>query len=237
MANLIRFIAQNEVDFVTDAPPVPAKSCIPQWFKDIPQERNYVDPRTGLRAVGRGKSTVKKCMPFLDAFNAGYMLCLPFDIGVELVDGVQHSYWKVDRPLGLDYELSPRTEGIPTPPGYGEQLWRIEIFPGVETPSGYSLLMTHPLNRYDLPFLTVSGVIDSDNYHGFLAATVHLRSDFSGVIPKGTPIAQVFPFKRENWKSTWEKPDVLKQKKEYFNLVSVINRSYQTNYWSRKKYE
>jgi hypothetical protein len=239
MANIIRFIPENKIDFETDAAPSPAQKEVPQWYKDIPQERENNHTTSGFRALGRARSTVKKCTPYLDALTTGYMFCLPFEIGVDLTDGVQSSYWKVNRKQNaLVPDVPFRTEGIPVPYGYGETAWRLEIFPRVITPSGYSVLVTHPFNRYDLPFLTLSGVVETDSFHNPLAATVHLRSDFQGVLPKGTPIAQIFPFKREDWKSKWEPPfSEVEQEKENFKIFSIINRSYHTQFWRKKSYE
>ena len=35
----------------------------------------------------------------------------------------------------------------------------------IEAPAGYSLLFTHPANRFDLPFTTLTGLVDCDRYH------------------------------------------------------------------------
>ena len=34
----------------------------------------------------------------------------------------------------------------------------------IEAPQGYSLLFTHPVNRTDLPFTTITGLVDSDSF-------------------------------------------------------------------------
>ena len=34
----------------------------------------------------------------------------------------------------------------------------------VEPPPGYSLLVTHPMNRPELPFTTLTGLVDADRY-------------------------------------------------------------------------
>ena len=35
----------------------------------------------------------------------------------------------------------------------------------IEAPEGYSVLFTHPVNRFDLPFTTLTGMVDCDRYH------------------------------------------------------------------------
>jgi hypothetical protein len=76
----------------------------------------------------------------------------------------------------------------------------------IETPAGYSLLFTHPFNRDDLPFTTIAGMVDTDSYTDNLInfpARWH-DPNFSGVLPKGTPVAQCIPVKRELWTSQCE---------------------------------
>ncbi|HZL31017.1 MAG TPA: hypothetical protein VFC54_08145, partial [Pseudolabrys sp.] len=76
----------------------------------------------------------------------------------------------------------------------------------IETPPGYSLLFTHPLNRTDLPFTTITGLVDTDKYSESLIAFPARWHDtnFNGVLPKGTPVAQCIPVKREKWVSRIE---------------------------------
>jgi hypothetical protein len=71
----------------------------------------------------------------------------------------------------------------------------------IEAPAGYAILFTHPVNRFDLPFTTLTGLVDCDRYsHSWIHFPAHWHDvNFSGVLPKGTPIAQCLPVKRENW--------------------------------------
>jgi hypothetical protein len=71
----------------------------------------------------------------------------------------------------------------------------------IEAPPGYALMFTHPANRFDLPFTTLTGLVDCDRYH---QSWIHFPArwhdeGFSGVLPRGTPVAQCFPVKRETW--------------------------------------
>ena len=71
--------------------------------------------------------------------------------------------------------------------------WTIELEPG------YSLFATHPVNRADLPFRLLTGVVDSDRFTdvGILFPAVWTDANFEGVLPRGTPVAQCFPILRE----------------------------------------
>ena len=63
------------------------------------------------------------------------------------------------------------------------------------------MFFTHPVNRFDLPFTTLSGLVDCDRYTDtWIHFPAHWHNTrFQGVLPKGTPIAQCIPVKRENW--------------------------------------
>jgi hypothetical protein len=113
--------------------------------------------------------------------------------------------------------------------------WKFKI--ALEVPKGYSFLITHPLNRYDLPFTTMSAIVDADfGLHGG-QVPFFLKENFEGIIPMGTPIAQIIPFKRDNWISEkslglWKKSD-LNNKRAYM----VTSGWYKKNHWKKKSFE
>ena len=55
------------------------------------------------------------------------------------------------------------------------------------------------MNRFDLPFINTQGIIDNDKVNLSGSLPFFVREGFTGVIPKGTPFVQIFPFKRESW--------------------------------------
>jgi hypothetical protein len=57
------------------------------------------------------------------------------------------------------------------------------------------------MNRFDLPFTTLTGLVDCDRYQD---SWIHFPArwndpNFSGVLPKGTPVAHCVPVKRGDW--------------------------------------
>ncbi len=73
----------------------------------------------------------------------------------------------------------------------------------IEAPEGYAVLFTHPFNRFDLPFTTLTGQVDCDR---FSDAWIHFPAiwrdeAFEGVLAKGTPVAQCLPVRRESWQA------------------------------------
>jgi len=60
--------------------------------------------------------------------------------------------------------------------------------------------------------------------------------DFEGIIPMGTPIAQIIPFKRDDWKSEIINDEVNYQSK-IFNIGRVLNGAYRKKSWKKKKFD
>jgi hypothetical protein len=181
-------------------PPEPAVKHIPEWYRTLSKFENSNDeitlnPVNNLGTDGAQVST-KMCMPFFDALTAGYHYVLEDDLHVDLdEDGKPTLSWGGDvmlvdkRPI-VDLVVPDNCHPI----HYG---WRMSWY--YQTPPGYSVLITHPMNRYDLPFYVQSGIVESDIWGLPVFIAFFLKRNFRGIIPKGTPIMQIIPFKRDNW--------------------------------------
>ena len=88
----------------------------------------------------------------------------------------------------------------------GVVLDRVPIDKMPDGSPGYSLLVIHPINRDDLPFRALSGLVDCDRYHdAFVQFPARwVDPDFNGVLPKGTPVVQCLPVRREAWALQFE---------------------------------
>jgi hypothetical protein len=63
-----------------------------------------------------------------------------------------------------------------------------------------------------------------------------VKEGFEGVVPRGTPIYQIIPFKREKWDSV-ENPELRKDNlRRGYNVASVMYGWYKRNLWSKKEY-
>jgi len=102
-----------------------------------------------------------------------------------------------------------------------------------KTPKGYSMLVTHPLNGWHLPFTTMSAIIDSDKFNGPGNIPFFLKKDFEGIIPKGTPYAQLIPIKRKKWTMVYSKK--LTDSMMY-NGVENTSGLYKERTWEKKIY-
>ncbi|MBX9843253.1 MAG: hypothetical protein K2Z80_15735 [Xanthobacteraceae bacterium] len=198
----LRFRCPRELETVLPRP-IPAILGLPDWFKAMPQKA--FNPTMGAEA-----QTVKKCPPFIDAMTYGFLMPLPVDL--EVRDG--EFTWSFDAPKGFvsEYSHSPigfhdasQVEGSPF---FDDDRFIIKFnnFWTIEAPPGYSVLITHPVNRADLPFTTLTGLVDCDTFHDTpvnFPARWH-DTAFNGVLPKGTPVAQCLPVKRESWTGQFE---------------------------------
>jgi hypothetical protein len=84
----------------------------------------------------------------------------------------------------------------------------------------------------------MEGVVDTDTYNAPVNFPFVLKNvNFEGLIPAGTPIAQVIPFKREEWKmQIGTEKDLEKQSDSIKGLRSKMFDSYKSQYRHIKKY-
>jgi len=229
MLKLIKFIpfSQNDNDLKFIEVPKPAKNFIPDWWKnqDFLLTNNSQNPFDNL--------SFKACVPFLDSLTNGYMIYTSQDIVVKIQNEKPFMFWQTSPIPAIDRGLSGN---LPVPTGHNKTHFAWQLHFGFELPKGYSLLITHPLNRFDLPFTTVSGIVD-DSVQWPGAFTFWLKENFEGVIPKGTPMAQIIPFKRDSWKS--EKADHLTEyaKIKAHEKSTIVSGYYKKFIHKKKKFE
>lgn len=178
--------------------PVPARTGLPDWLKAMPS--TAVSETLG----GIEVRTLKHCPPLLDAFSTGVLLPLAADLTVK--EGELGWDWEAPRVPGLRHTRSPiglhvpeQAAGAPLQADENRFVVKFTNFWALEVPEGWSVLFTHPLNREDLPFRTLAGIVDCDRFSdGFVHfPAIWTDPDFEGVLPKGTPVAQAIPVKRE----------------------------------------
>jgi hypothetical protein len=106
----------------------------------------------------------------------------------------------------------------------------------VITPPGYSCHFIHPINRIDLPFYTLGGVIDTDKWGEAGSHPFYIKNGFEGIIPKGTPFVQIIPFKRDDWKSQINDDMNGRHVKKVQERDSVLIGWYKKFAWGNKSY-
>ena len=211
-----------------------AKKNIPGWYKEIPNFKNKkifdIEKQTFNHSL-------KTCIPFMDALTTGYMINLPHDL---LVTRNSNNgpvvTWRGDSqhaPSVRESVANPNL--VPIDHFEIEFTWKLNC--SFTVPIGYSMLLTHPLNRYDLPFTTLSGVVDG-GYTTLHNGNVpfYIKKDFEGIILQGTPIVQVLPFYNESWLSKKKNGLLDESIKNNKKSYSVIFGWYKKTFWTQKKY-
>lgn len=225
--------------------PTPSKYMIPEWYRKA--ESTWVDSQTGIENSG-----LKKCMPYMDTMVSGYFLTLPVNVYVnehKKDSSLAHIFRDEENDLSIRWDGPPafsnfiaeRPEALgktmPRPAGhYPNHL----VFSGswsIKTPRGWSTLMTPPLNRYDLPFTSSSGIIDSDKFTSPGNIPFFMRKGFSGMIPEGTPMVHLIPIKRENWAMSTDDESLRDTHIKESFVVREPETAYKKTAWKRKKYD
>jgi hypothetical protein len=218
------------------ARPTPARSALPAWLRAM--------PRTAFSEThGEKVRTLKQCPPFVDAMAHGFVIPLPCDVLVK--DGVLS--WDWDYPaLSVDsHPRSPLSFHVPAQatgtPFFDPDVAIVKFnsFWTIELEAGYSLFATHPVNRADLPFRTLTGLIDCDRFTdvGVLFPAQWVDPHFEGLLARGTPVAQCFPVERTPLDLSFEPFTVERAESYEATARSLLSRPgvYRARYRARRE--
>jgi hypothetical protein len=220
--NKIIFTDVNDIDGVLPKPK-PATEYIPDWYKDA---KSYTDPsgKKAPRLDGKSNATVKRCMPVWDMMTAGYIIETPYDIYVRQTEEGPYFQWGENQ--AVIFQDMEQFQNHPYP-------WSIK------TPKGWSIMVMEPQHREPGPIVCASGIVDTDSYFLPINTFLKLRDpNFEGMIPAGTPLLQVIPFKRESWVSELGSD---KERKEIDIYAGKFKRVFFDRYkkfsWNKKEYK
>jgi hypothetical protein len=212
--------------------PKPASKFVPDWYKNL---ESYIGGKKVPVGNGTADFTAKRCMPIFDAIVSGYIIVSPADVYVTQRNGQAYFEWS-----NFDLiQFHPKEQAIEHP--YVKQS---DAFPkwmnwwAIKTPKGYSTLFIPPMHRESV-FSILPGVVDTDSY----TAPVHFPftlndPKFEGLIPAGTPIAQVIPFKRNNWEMKFGgEKEIIEQQKVQTKLISKFFDRYKSMFRQPKEYK
>jgi len=242
----IIFSAAKEFVNQKIAHPEPIKLNIPPWFKELKHSL--------------GNETVKGCIPFLDTLTSGYLIRMPQDMAIahnvtndkgdkdSFVDWGMASLgaWIGAKGLNLNHNTSEihGTNQLGKCP-YVEQNKNLPFYKimnpwMIQTPPGYSCLFLPPLNNVDDRFQIIPGIVDTDKYDLHINFPIVLNGDKYDVlkttIKVNTPVAQVFPFKRENWKMEIQNRKE-KHRWSFFKLQQRLLHKYKNAFWQKKSWK
>lgn len=203
--------------------PEPARGGLPDWLREMPAKAHS-------DIHGRDIRTVKQCPPFVDAMAYGVLIPLPCDVTVD--KGAFTWAWDIPQPSTSGHPRAPLSFHVPAqfagaPFARGDQAAiKFNSFWTIELEQGWSLFATHPVNRDDLPFRLVTGLVDADLFYdgGINFPAIWLERDFSGVLPRGTPVAQVFAVPREAVELEFETFDDAHRRAYETTVTDVLSR-------------
>jgi hypothetical protein len=244
MKQLIKFVKNRPwLTVDSDSAPKPTIKTLPEWYRKADRfainphtSEPWIDPRDGGKVP-----TWKACPAVFDIMGTGYVYRTPCDI--EFYEDQGQLKVKVLDPRQKDFiHIRPPMYQFTAPMGYHEAHFAWWADWSVEVPDGYSVLYSQPFNRFELPFLTTSGVIDNDKVNLPGTMPFFVVKGFTGVIPAGTPYAQMLPFKREDWQSEVNdnishREMSLKNDKNSQKYRVPDGGVYQKKIWTRRIYE
>ena len=211
----------------------PAKKHVPDWYKDA---QKLTDGKKEILELPANLG-FKYCGPFGDSLMSGYMIPLPVDLAVRQTEGGPSISWS--DPMYKVISIRPKelNPTLPSPSGYSDIHFAWFTQHMIKIPKGYSVLFTHPLNRFDLPFITLSGIVDGEYVMQNGNVPVYFNNTFEGIIKAGTPIIQIIPFKRENWSSEKDQSIINDGNLNYKKSMFAAYGYYKQQFWKKKKYE
>lgn len=215
--------------------PVSASNFIPEWYKN---QSSYYENNNNQDL------TIKRCIPFLDAMSAGYFLVTTEDHIVS-----NNNITPVNGQDSISMHMKSQFGAMPINDQFIQEVFKWKNPFLIKTPQDVSCMFTHPSNWNGLPFLTMSGVVDTDKFINPVTMPFFLYKDFSGIIPKNTPVVQIIPFRRESFsikldlklnKDLVSSHGILSQEYEssrYDNNGQPTGGMYKRKFWTRKKYK
>lgn len=229
MSKIIKFTDTLGIDELSR--PVPASKLLPDWYKNT---KSYIGGEKKPTGDGGTAATIKRCIPVFDVMSAGYIITSPADVFVSIKNNAQWFEWSN---FGL-ISFHP-IEQAPEHPGRKPFPYPKWMNPwAITTPKGYSTLFVQPFHRESV-FTILPGIVDTDQYTAPVNFPFVINDpSFEGLIPKGTPIAQVIPFKRDSWSmELGNKEDFDIQVKVSKKLQSKFFDRYKSMFWAKKEYK
>lgn len=222
-----KIIFTNFMGWHESTKPVPASKKIPEWYKETAN-------RHPLKRHPNSIPTIKRCMPVFDSMTAGYILSTPCDVFIETKKD-EPSYSSsmpevIASHPAQQLHLHPKANGFEAPKWINS--WAIK------TPKGYSVLIVPPLHNDNPWFEILPGIVDTDTYTAPINFPFLLKdTSFEGVIPAQTPLAQIIPFKREEWEmQIGNEEDLLQANDKNKELSSKIFDRYKSLFWHKKSF-
>jgi hypothetical protein len=237
LVNEIEFVALDKYAFEVCPKPFPASQALPQWWKDASPYLKSDENPDGKKIIVenfQSNASFKKCVPMLDILSSGYIVPLWADIQIKNLNDSPYITWRVSKDV---FEMHNGQE-VEVPDGYHKTQFKFLNQWLPKLPKGYSALVIACPGYPNTPFRTIQAIIDYDKTTHPLFPPMYLKNNFEGIVEKGTPMFQIIPFKRNNWKSSFS---FLEDGQFSINrdrdISSTIANNYVKNFWQKKSYK
>lgn len=239
MKQIIKFEAVDEYAWAVAQRPFPANSAVPDWWKAMTPYVKTIDNPDGKKLMVKNfeaNTSAKKCVPMLDAMISGYIIPLWADVQVANYGADEKAItWRVKSDVFQEH--GQQATDVQAPVGYNKQVFKFMNRWRIITPKGYSCLITQPFGYRQTGVHAIPAVVDTDKSSLEILPPVWFASDFEGILEVGTPMVQVIPFKRSDWKAEYSYlKDGEYQKIEDSNFRRYINNHYARKVWQKKNY-
>jgi hypothetical protein len=227
--NIISFTCDPEWEGVYPKP-IPAIKGMPEYFKNMGQFMDPHDPQS---------SSVKRCMPFIDALSAGYILPLWADLNVRAFGADFTAEFPKHMPMNSSISGHPR-EQIGEHPFTDSPLsasaTKLHSPWVITTPKGWSCYFVPCLNHMERRFQPIAASVDTDTYYNEINFPfIWTGGEGNFVIKRGTPFLQVIPYRREKLPLEIGITDTKKRDGVYKRLGTYLHGAYRANYWHKRK--
>lgn len=220
-------------------PVVPARHVRPDWFKAM-IERAKANVRAGTTANDAGVAKFTRCPGMHDYVQEGYLILAHADIHIK----ANSVTVQVNMPQVSIPELQPGpmafdvVDGMaPIEKGVAKMAFKVPLPHGIYMERGHSAHLLPALMHS--PFLdkifVYPGTVDYDEFAvcNFIFSPIK-ECDF--VIPAGTPLVHVLPFKRVAYHAESAQATELQERQLRFGFPSRVMGFYRRKFHSPKKY-
>lgn len=186
--------------------PVLAKKYLPEWWRNFPSRNGFMMEPT---------VTFRGCPAMQDLLATGWYIVLTKDVEVFHDTSGNRSTWQVIDPennshigtpphaqsqMHQDLHYATREDGVV------QTAFKFKTGIGIITPPNYSIMMTDPFLFQHRDFSTWQGIMHTDYFNNALEncqVICYPKVENSFKIKAGTPIAQIIPYKREEWVASY----------------------------------
>ena len=224
-------------------PPEPLKKNLPDWYKNMSSytEAGGMNAKDLNATNAQTHLTGKRCVPLMDFMTSGYIIKTNTEIMVSAGEDGHFGdfHWRSIGQTEKKFGTHPHIQ-LPILLD-GKRRNYFKIFSGhmIRTPPGYSCLFYQNPYFRDDRFKLFPAIVDTDVYDSPIAFSGYWTDQMTEqTIAVGTPVAVVFPFKRDDWKMEVSKRirDNDKESSFIMRMKTAFTNIYRNFFHQKKSY-